>query len=390
MTSPTIRVLHTSDAVFDDTELCDIWRRLAANSPDAGYLSRPEWYRGVLESLPSATPFVVTREHNDETVGLVAGRVDRITVPMRIGYRQVIPLKTAAVQIMDGGLLGDLDHPAEILDAIDAMAADAGAPIITFPRLETEHPFALALRAGRRPWLRTPEPANVHHRSHIGPDGYDGLMSGSKSTRKRVRKYARTLQRDHEVQLDVYDSADRFDEFVAEAMPIAETSYQYALGSSLGTPGEVERLRRAADLGWFRGYLLRVDGQAWTFDYGILLGSTFTAIATAYRQEHAKARPGNIALAGWIDELGAAGVTEIDWGPGDAEYKRSLSSRVTDEQAFVLYRRTAVGTLLSLLAASVDAIDRVGRGLVDRAGGLQKVKTALRRRLRASEQTPEP
>ncbi|MFT5200725.1 MAG: CelD/BcsL family acetyltransferase involved in cellulose biosynthesis [Candidatus Aldehydirespiratoraceae bacterium] len=380
VTSPTLRVFNRMD-----DELRATWRALAAATTDAGYLSQPEWYEGVLASLPSAQPLLITAWVGDICTALIGARVDKVTVPMRIGYRQVVPLKPTTLQIMEGALLGDLDQPTALLAALDHAAVDAGAHLITFPRLEISHPLAVAVRGERWPWRRTPEPGNVHHRSNIDEGGYDALMAGSKSTRKRVRKYARTLERDHEVSLDVYDSADRFDAFIAEAMPIAETSYQYALGSSLGTPGEVDRLRRAADLGWFRGYLLRVDGEAWTFDYGIHHGDIFTAIATAYRQEHAKKRPGNIALAAWIDDLGDIGVNELDWGPGDAEYKQSLSSRVTDERAFVLYQRTAWGSALAVLAATIDVIDRLGRWIASQAGGLQKVKTTLRRRLRSSE-----
>lgn len=380
MTSPTLRVFNRMD-----DELRAAWRTLAAATADAGYLSQPEWYEGVLASLPSARPLLITTWEGDTCTALVGARVDKVTVPMRIGYRQLVPLKPATVQIMEGALLGDLDQPTALLGALDKAATDADAHLITFPRLEISHPLAVAVRDQKRPWMRTPEPGNVHHRSNIDEGGYDVLMAGSKSTRSRVRKYARTLARDHDVSLDVYDSADRFDAFIAEAMPLAETSYQYALGSSLGTPGEVDRLRRAADLGWFRGYLLRVDGDAWTFDYGIRHGDVFTAIATAYRQEHAKKRPGNIALAAWIDDLGAHGIRELDWGPGDAEYKQSLSSRVTDEQAFVLYRRTARGTALAILAVMIDVVDRLGRWILGQAGGLQKVKTTLRRRLRSSE-----
>jgi hypothetical protein len=384
VTTPTIRVHRTVD-----DELRAAWRTLADHTPDAGYLSQPEWYESVLASLPSARPLVITRAIDGVITALVASRIDEVTTPLRVGYRQLLPVRPTTLQVMEGGLLGELGDMDEVFDALDAAADDGGAHLVTLPRLEPAHPVAVAAAHGRRPWRRTPEPANFHHRSHIGAGGYDELMAGSKSTRKRVRKYAKTLARDHEVELDIYCTAERFDEFIAEAMPIAETSYQYALGSSLGTPGEVERLRRAADLGWFRGYLLRVDGQAWTFDYGIHHGTTFTAIATAYRQEHAKQRPGNIALAGWIDDLGANEVTEIDWGPGDADYKRSLSSRVTEEQAIHLFRRTPAGTLLALVAALVDGIDRFGRWVVGQAGGLQKVKTTLRGRLRRSEGSGE-
>jgi len=379
VTSPSIRV---HDAV--DDELRRIWRDLGASTVDTGYLSQPEWYEGVLASLPSARPLIVTRWVDEQATALIATRLDAVTVPMRIGYRQVVPLKPTTLQVMEGGLLGDLADPDALLDALNDVAEAAGAHLVTFPRLELDHPVAIAVRHAKRPWLRTPDPGNVHHRSHIGVGGYDELMAGSK-TRKRVRKYQRTLERDHAVELDVFSTADRFDAFIADAMPIAETSYQFALGSSLGTPGEVERLQRAADLGWFRGYILRVDGEPWTFDYGIVHDTTYTSVATAYRQEHSKKRPGNIALAGWIDDLAAHGVTEIDWGPGDAEYKQSLSSRVTDEQALVVYRRTPKGTAMALLAAVVDAVDRLGRWIVERTGGLQKVKTTLRRRLRSSE-----
>ncbi|MEM7142389.1 MAG: GNAT family N-acetyltransferase [Actinomycetota bacterium] len=380
MTPPTIR----AHGDVDD-ELRDAWRKLAVGETASGYLSQPEWFDSVLASLPNARACVLTVHDGDELTALVASRVDRVRLPLRVGYKQVLPISVTTLQVMEGGILGDVRDVDAIFDGLDDAAAAAGASVVTFPRLALDHPFSVSGRRARRPWLRTPEPRNVHHISHIGEGGYDELMAGSKSTRKRVRKYERTLERDHEVTLDVFTTRDELEDFLVEATPIAETSYQFALGSSLNTPGEADRLRRLAALGWFRGYILRVDGDAWTFDYGILHGSTFTAVATAYRQEHAKKRPGNIALARWIDDLGANAVTAIDWGPGDAEYKRSLSSISTDEQALLLNRRTPTGALVALTGLLVDAIDRAGRWMVERTDGLQSVKTWFRRRLRSSE-----
>jgi CelD/BcsL family acetyltransferase involved in cellulose biosynthesis len=379
---PSIRVHDTLD-----DELRSAWSMLAAATPGAGYSSQPEWFDIVLASIPSASARIITRTGADGTQALIAARVDRVTATMRVGYRQVVPLRPVTYQVMEGGILGDTADADELLAAILDAAAAAKATVITLPRLALDHPLALAAQSIRRPWLRRPEPRSPHHRSCIGDGGYDELMAGSKSTRKRVRKYERTLSRDHEVTLEIFASPEELETFLTDATPIAESSYQHALGAGLGAPGEADRLRGLARLGWFRGFILSVDGEAWTFDYGMRFGDSFAAGATAYRPEHAKKRPGNIALARWIDELGRSGVAEIDWGAGDADYKQSLSTSVIDEQALVIYRRTPVGTLLAVLAAAVDLLDRAGRSVADRFGSAQKVKTRLRARLR---RTPKP
>ncbi|MFQ5555940.1 MAG: GNAT family N-acetyltransferase [Acidimicrobiales bacterium] len=366
-----------------DDRVMHAWQRLAEAAPGGGRpASQPLWYRTVLDTVPGAEALIVTRGTRGEVGTVIGCRVARVPVPLRVGYRQLLPVRARTLTVMSGCILGDLGRADELLDTLSAAAAATRASLIALPRLPGDHPLARAAGERPRPWYRTPEPRQIHHWSDLPRGGYDELLADSKSTRKRVRKYQRRLEREHEVVLESYRTPDEVQRFLEAADPIARQSYQRALGADLADQGERARLRRLAQAGWFRGYILRVDGEPWTFDYGMRTGWSFAAMATAYLQSRAEHRPGNIALALWLDELAAEGVREVDWGAGDAPYKRTLSTRSVDEQPVMVMRNDLAGTALALLAGPVDLLDRSARAVVHRLGSTQRLKTAIRSRLR--------
>jgi CelD/BcsL family acetyltransferase involved in cellulose biosynthesis len=82
------------------------------------------------------------------------------------------------------------------------------------------------------------------------------------------------------------------------------------------------------------------------------------------------------------------GVTAVDFGIGDAQYKQMLCDASWDEAPLRLFAPTLRGRWLRALLATVDGSARLLRRALDRAGLTQRLKQRWRRRLAKSPPTP--
>ena len=161
-------------------------------------------------------------------------------------------------------------------------------------------------------------------------------------------------------------------------------TYQRALGVAFGdTPAHRERTRVSMEQGWFRGYVLHLDGRPAAFHHGELYGGRFRLGSPGYdarvRQPEHRHLP---APAPDRRPLHSAMTREsLDYGIGDADYKRRFGTRSWHEGNVFVYAPTFRGIRINLTRTALLAGVRGATRILDRVGLARHTQAALAQEL---------
>ena len=157
------------------------------------------------------------------------------------------------------------------------------------------------------------------------------LARRSRRRRETVRRYSKRLEKTYgdEARVEVFRTRDQIDRLFADSALVHRETYQHVLGVGFSDASVQRALTELAmDRGWFRGYVLYLKGSPAAFWHGNAYKGVFGIGATGFDPAFADARPGTYLLMRVVEDLAADdSVHTLDFGFGDAEYKRQLRRR---------------------------------------------------------------
>jgi len=163
---------------------------------------------------------------------------------------------------------------------------------------------------------------------------------------------------------------------------IAAHTYHVKLrGTFSDTPLWRAQLELEARRGALTGFLLLGGDTPIVFNIGWVDGPFFFPQAVAHLPQYSRFSPGKYLWLRVFEQCCAEGLEWVDYGFGDAEYKRIYGTECWVEQSVRLYGRTARATVAWLLDV---AATRAASGLkfaAERLGILRRIKNAWRRRM---------
>jgi hypothetical protein len=185
----------------------------------------------------------------------------------------------------------------------------------------------------------------------------------SSKTRSDYRRRDKQLVKhfEEDVVVEVISTADRVDYFIDRASGIVDQTYQAALGVGVRADDQALRayLRKLADEGVLRAYLLVAKGEALSYVLGDLQPSgVYYLWATSHLPQHRKLTPGIYLLRRMMELLIAEGAVVADFGWGESDYKRYLGSHVIDDADIRLYAPRLRPTLVYFAEASLTSARR--------------------------------
>ncbi len=204
------------------------------------------------------------------------------------------------------------------------------------------------------------------------------LARFSRKHRYNVRRADRLLRRHFggDSRLITITSADDLDAFVDDAVRITDAGWQG--GGGFEDPRiQQALLARAAERGRLRCYVLRCAGEAIAFQAGVVLDDVCHLQATGFLPQWATLSPGQVMLLRVMKDLCESGVRAIDYGFGDAGYKRMYGTESWDEATVYLYAPTREGRSARLL----HLVARTASRLATWGWLAQRVKKYWRTRL---------
>ena len=187
------------------------------------------------------------------------------------------------------------------------------------------------------------------------------------------------------MSIRLFTEPSELDEFFRDVETIADLTYQHALGVAFGdTPAHRERTRVSMEHGWFRGYVLHLDGKPAAFHHGELYQGRFRLGQPRLRRPSSPACSiGTYLLLHLIDDLCKRDDARVlDYGIGDADYKRRFGTRSWLEGNVFVYATTFRGIRINLTRTALLAGVRGATRILDRAGLARTLKQRWRKSLR--------
>ena len=304
---------------------------------------------------------------------LVVGRVEEIRLPVRLGYKTVSRPRVRALTVSYGGVLGRDDEEAAgaILEEIVAALGRGEADVARLRNLKVGSPFHRAARSTPGPLSRDllarPTP---HWRARLAGSYDEYVGRRSSKTRSNLRRYSRKFEAafPDAIELRSFHEPADLDRLLEDTRAVYEGTYHRALGvgfSDSGVEREVTTLALAR--GWFRGFVLYVDGKPCAFWHGIRYGRVFSTGPTGYDPAFGTHRVGTYVLGRMVEELSREqGLEWIDFGFGDAEYKQHFGDESWLEEDVLVWARRPRPIRLNATRTALLAADRSARSLLGR------------------------
>ncbi len=354
--------------------------------------SHADLLRASLLAGRAAVPVRLVVERDGVPVLLVVAQVVETVVPWRVGYGTLGSSRARVLEILRGGLLG-LDS-REIVDfacdrlraAMRELRVDAIAV-----RHVAEGSFAHHAFARRPGWLcRDRLAVTTQNWQMTVPADYAAFLQAQpRREREDNRRYERRIRQQFgdRVEVDRVVCAEDVERVAAAVESIARKTYQRGLGAGFhDTAEERARWRAGVEGGFLVVHVLRFGGEPVAFATGFEVGGTLWLEHLGYDPAHRRLRPGFFLLLRLIEEVAAGGVVRtIDFGIGDADYKRRLCDARRVEVSVWVFAPTLRGLWLNAVRASSHALYRLGHAVLERLGLLQWLKQRWRRALQSPD-----
>jgi CelD/BcsL family acetyltransferase involved in cellulose biosynthesis len=378
-----VRVART----FAEVEaMREAWETLQVDNPAAD----PDHLLTLVRHSPEGLrPHVVLLERDGRPEAMAVGRVGEVLLGARLGYATVLRPRLQALVVSQGGLVGADEAQAEpllaaLLDALQLESLDVvrlrarvGSPV---HELATTRPGALV--RGRA------ADAVMRRRAHIPETFPEYLQARSAKTRSNIQRYSRRLESrfGDGVSLRLFQTPAELPRLVRDTRAVYEKTYQYGLAAGFDDTEPARALRRlAAERGWLRAWVLYLDGGPAAFWHGTLYRRIFYTGPTGYDPEHRDLRLGTYMLAKMVDHL-CGKADWMDFGLGDAEYKRHFGDDSWAEEDILLFARRPRPVVVNLARTGVLSVSRAGKAALERNGRLAAARRRWRDRLAEREQ----
>lgn len=315
-------------------------------------------------------PHVIALGDGDRPEAMLVGRLEQARMPARFGYSTLYRPSLRTLVIVSGGMGGPpAAAPRLVAGALEALA-EREADALLLHRVRVGSPlFEAAVDQAPRAARQRPLVTDRHWVVDV-PDDFDAfLRSMPKKLRDDLKRYGRRLEREFPGRVEVrrYDRLDELDQLLEQLEAIATMTYQRGLGAGFNAASDRPLVEIALRRGSFRAWVLSIDGAPRAFELGTLHGDRFIVGAKGYDPDFGRHFVGKVVQLRMFEDLCADPcVRTVDFGFGDADYKRRLASRGWDETDLLIYGRTRRAWTANVGRTAIIGADRLARRLAGR------------------------
>ena len=386
------------ETLGDVENLRPLWVQLQAQGPFPNVNADIDRYTSIVASLGDASrPYVVLVSRGGVPEAMLVGRIEERRFRVAIGYKTLCQPALRCLSIIHGGVLG---HPGEdvvreLLAHLKSVLARRKVDAVFLNHLETDF---LMYRLARETFgpLRRDHFADVEpHWVMSLPDSTEAFYKSlSKANRKSTRRAVRLLEKAYPGRVEHVRLSREEDlpEILSALKEVSSKTYQYAMGVGFeDSPVERERLRDAARHGWLNVHLLRIEGRPVAFELALQYAGTYFLCASGYDPDLRQLSPGKVLFVTLVEDLcERRPVQRLDFGFGDAEYKRVYCNSHRDEVSINLFAAKRKPLCINLLRTSTTGISRGMRYAVEKLHLGRRIKRGWRDRFREKRTGQSP
>jgi hypothetical protein len=319
---------------------------------------------------------------------LLIGCIQNQRADFKIGYKTVFKPKTRCLHIEYAGALGDASHSncIALINSIQNCLKSREADFAYLKFIEHDSPFfSLATKQpsfisrDHFPYL------NPHWKLTLPPSYDEFYRQRSKNTKSNIRKYANRIKKrfGDSISVRAFQVEDDIDDAMEDIESIAVNTYQRGLG--VGFVRSLEARNEwvfAANRRWLRAYVLYLEEIPCSFLTGYIYRKTFFLETLGFNRQYQYFHPGmflfmKVLEIFCLDE----GVEALDFGLGDAHYKRSYGDHCWIEAGVHIFAPTLKGLHLNAAKTMTTIISRSAKKTLNRFQMVDLIKRKWRQKL---------
>jgi hypothetical protein len=319
---------------------------------------------------------------------MMIGRVDNTDFNFRFGYKVLFSTKVRSLNILYGGIIGNITDLAynllleEIMDSLSKGEAD----IAFFNHVIVDsYIHNLAMRLPHF-FLRDHSPKSYLHWKSSLPDSFDEFYrTRPKNFKNNLRKYTKRLndQYGENKIVKTYQYMSEYRILLDDIETIASKTYHRGMGAGFLNDQTTEnRILLALEQQRFRAYIIYLSRQPCAFLTGVKYGHTFFPWATGYDPSFTQYSLGTLIIMEMFKLLFEEGdIQTVDFGFGDAFYKHNFCDENWQEAPVYIYAPTLKGVLINAIKSLLDIISSFTEYALKKFNLTDKVKKIWRDKL---------
>ncbi|MFG0242163.1 MAG: GNAT family N-acetyltransferase [Phycisphaerales bacterium JB054] len=306
-------------------ELADELLRPSFLDRNRTYSASPLYYLSISAALNSTSLPLRLTDRNGHT-SIVLGRLRKEASRARLGYLNIRLPHLLTYTIIYQGIFGRCDPDAIARTLARWLRRQYGVEQLVFTKLPAASELAQSVQSTR---LSTALTAEAHWRLEL-PDTFEALLAQHSSKhRQRLRWERRKLEDSMNGQMNhvVLGSVDETSLILQTCEAISGHTYHATVGGMV-RDDHVWRtvLTTLAESGSLACHQFRHNNDPLAFVLTAHHGGIVHILAMAHLPEHSRYSPGKHLLLEVIRQSCESGLRWIDYGFGDAQYKRVYGS----------------------------------------------------------------
>lgn len=358
----------------------------AESSPMLG--ADPSHFIYELESLnQSAEPHILCLHREGRLEGILVGRRQVVSVPIRLGYLTLMKPRFRMIHIFHGGVLGrkSIEVCSLLLKALRDCLNKGDADLAVFNHFHCDSVMYRVIRS-ETPLLNRGFSPRIegHWKMEMPKSMNDFYGSKSYKWRKTFRQSIRKLEKAHRVHMKTYSDEASLEEGILAAASVSPKTYQYSLGAGFLDNLQMRSyLLSVAKRGWLRIYILYVDNEAVAFEWGIEYERTLFLRGLGFDPKWRAWSVGTVLFLKVVEALcEEANVNRIDLGFGDAEYKKVFCNTRIETRSVTVCPDRLYPRFLNAVRMSIVGVQMAALFMANKLGLERKLKREWRDRLR--------
>jgi CelD/BcsL family acetyltransferase involved in cellulose biosynthesis len=369
------------------------WMTLQEQQEAPIFNAEPDRLLSLVRWQQAARPHVILLHRQGMPAAMIVGSIENVRIRCRIGYKTFWLPPLRSFTVIHRGLLGRIDEEiARVLLAEMSKQLKSGeTDMVFFHYLNTESAIFRVAPAQIGSLCRSHFPRVDIHRTMTMPASMDAFyQSCSKKHRANLRRYVRKIEEQFGERAVIrrYNNEDEVDSFIDAAAEVSAKTYQHGLGCGLENDERTRDLVKiVARQGWLRGHVMFLDGRPCAFQHAVIYRGSYFLEQIGFDPKWKDLNVGTVLFLEALQDLcrDRGGAKVIDFGFGEADYKRSYGDRHWNDASFYLFAPRVRPILANVVFSGTTGLSSGLAHLLEKTGAVGWLKRRWRDQLRQKE-----
>jgi hypothetical protein len=364
-----------------------------ANEDWIGLCAHPEAHPRFIEAACSGDetvirPHVVLVRRAGVAVGLAVSRLERAPLPIEFGLATLAAPQVATLRLSYNGIVGaeDEDVWSLLWEGLSEPLRSGEAQAMFWDHITAGSSLDTFIASPPTGFIRDLSPAKPStHWVLDTTGGYDAYVAGrSKMMRHNIKRATKGIgELGTRAEIRRYASIDDLATIMADSEAIARETFLRKMGVGFDCSLRSHAMTRAGlEIGAFRADILYVDDKPAAYWHVLQWRDTRFTTHTGYSPAFAKLSVGSYLLQRLVaDSCADPNTICIDFGFGDAFYKKEAGTANWQESSRLVYARRVKAVGLNVLRGGVGYSAAYADQALSSLGARDKVKAFWRKRV---------